>query len=33
MSNNNGKLKTFQLYPIGKVHASDEEQSYYLANR
>ena len=30
MINDNSKLETFQLYPIGKVHASDEEQRYFL---
>lgn len=28
MKSDNGKPKTFQLHPIGTVHASDEEQSY-----
>lgn len=30
MSNDNGKLKTYQLLPIGMVRASDENQHYYL---
>ncbi len=29
-TNNNGKPKTYQLYPIGHVYASDEEQRYLL---
>jgi tRNA-Thr(GGU) m(6)t(6)A37 methyltransferase TsaA len=30
MSNDNGNPKTFQLHTIGQVHASEEEQSYFL---
>jgi tRNA-Thr(GGU) m(6)t(6)A37 methyltransferase TsaA len=30
MSNDNSNPKTFHLHPIGKVHASDEEQRYLL---
>jgi tRNA-Thr(GGU) m(6)t(6)A37 methyltransferase TsaA len=30
MSNDNGKIQTYQLHPIGTVRASDEEQSYIL---
>ena len=30
MSSDNGNPKTFQLHSIGTVHASDEEQNYFL---
>ena len=30
MSNDNGTPKSYQLHPIGRVHASDEEGSYML---
>lgn len=30
MSNHNGKPRTYQLHPIGRVHASDEDQRYML---
>ncbi len=30
MQSNNGNPKTYKLFPIGKVRASDEEQSYIL---
>jgi tRNA-Thr(GGU) m(6)t(6)A37 methyltransferase TsaA len=28
--NENGKLITYHVHPIGHVHASDEDQNYYL---
>jgi tRNA-Thr(GGU) m(6)t(6)A37 methyltransferase TsaA len=30
MSNDKGRSKTYQLHPIGTVHASDEDGSYFL---